>query len=150
MKIRLSTIAAITAAVVSGTALFWTSQTVQKQQSALSNLQRTANSERESMRVLRAEWDYLNRPDRLEKIARETLGMEQPPVEAITDEGKAIPDIAAEDLITPKGIQPASYKIGKTPAAKKKIAAPVQGKTVPDSNSFQDRMDETKSGGGAQ
>lgn len=148
MKIRLSTIAAITAAVVSGTTLFWTSQTVQKQQSVLSALQRTANSERESIRVLRAEWDYLNRPQRLEKIARETLGMEQPTVEAITDEGKTLPDVTAEDLITPQGIQPASYKIGKTTAAKKKNAAPVRSTTVPDSNSFQDRIDETKKSGG--
>lgn len=75
---RLTILLAVTAAIVSGTALFRVSQQVQTAENEKSRLAAAVSSEREAIRVLNAEWDYLNRPDRLEDLAVEHLGMQPP------------------------------------------------------------------------
>ncbi len=77
-KIRISAVIAIGAAVLSGVALFLTAQKVQTAETRLQLLQDASASEKQSMRVLHAEWDYLNRPDRLEALARDHLNMTPP------------------------------------------------------------------------
>lgn len=88
---RVSTILAGAAAVLSGTGLFWVSQSVQESESRLYMLERSIESEREAIRVLRAEWDYLNRPERLEVLAEEYLGLESANVEALSGDAARIP-----------------------------------------------------------
>lgn len=91
MKImRVSTVVAVMFAVATGTMLFSTSQKVQKAERQLSKLTAEKNREQEAMRVLRAEWDYLNRPDRLEALASRYLGMKQPELATVTDDPKRI------------------------------------------------------------
>lgn len=53
--------------------LFQTSQRVTDGRQKLSVLQRDLMDEEETLRVLQAEWSYLNQPERLEKLSREYL-----------------------------------------------------------------------------
>jgi cell division protein FtsL len=75
---RISSILSLSAAVFMAVLLFWTSQDVQKKEHVLSGLKRELAHEKEAVSVLNVEWDYLNRPQRLEKMAREQLDMELP------------------------------------------------------------------------
>lgn len=72
--LRLSTLLPIAGAVAAGALLFWTSQNVQQSEDRLRHLQSSVKSETQTIRVLHAEWDYLNRPDRLEELAIRHLG----------------------------------------------------------------------------
>ena len=56
--------------------LFWTSQSVQNAERELKNLKQSSYNEAEMFRVLSSEWDYLNRPDRLEELAARYLNVE--------------------------------------------------------------------------
>ncbi len=60
-------------AVVASAVLFHTSQKVSDGRQHLANLQQNITTEEESIRVLQAEWSYLNQPERLEKLARQYL-----------------------------------------------------------------------------
>jgi cell division protein FtsL len=124
---RVSTIVTVTAAVISGTMLFATSQKVQKAERQLSKLTAEKNREQESMRVLRAEWDYLNRPDRLEALASRYLGMKQPELASVTDDPKriAIPVPPVQIVGTPSPLaQQAVYQ----PAAPARAPVAVEQK----------------------
>lgn len=74
---RLSGLFCIVFAVVAGTLLFKTSQSVQRAEQDLSEVQKQVRTENESLRILTAEWDYLNRPERLEKLTLENLDMDE-------------------------------------------------------------------------
>lgn len=89
---RLSACLAIVAATASGAMLFTTSQKTQEAESRHYRLQAERLKERETIRVLRAEWDYLNRPDRLETLAGEYLGMQRPDVAAILHDVAVLPE----------------------------------------------------------
>jgi hypothetical protein len=82
-------------AVFLGALLFQTSQSVQKAEKKLSEISRNTGNEQESLRVLSAEWDYLNRPERLERLALDNLDLDAD----ITHETKAIEK--AEDIPEP-------------------------------------------------
>lgn len=58
-----------------GTVLFHTSQRVTDGRARLDALAADTGKEQESIRVLNAEWSYLNQPARLEKLAREHLAL---------------------------------------------------------------------------
>lgn len=65
---RLSTVAVLILAVLSGVSLFWVSQQVQQLEREQRMIRQQVASEQEGIRVLVAEWDYLNRPERLERL----------------------------------------------------------------------------------
>ena len=73
--IKLSSVTALLLALLAGGALFWVSQQVQQTEREQRQLQRIVSQEEEAIRVLNAEWDYLNRPDRLERMANAYLDM---------------------------------------------------------------------------
>lgn len=75
---RLSAFLAVSGAVAAGALLFWTSQNVQQAEVRLAAVEKAVRGERQSIRVLNAEWAYLNRPDRLEDLAIEYLGLSTP------------------------------------------------------------------------
>ena len=56
-----------------GIALFHTSQKVHDEREKLAHLSQSIGKEEESIRVLQAEWGYLNQPHRLEKLAQNYL-----------------------------------------------------------------------------
>lgn len=51
---------------------------VQGQERELTALKASLVSEQEAIRVLKAEWSYLNQPERLQTLAREHLPLKQP------------------------------------------------------------------------
>ena len=83
---RLSTLMAVTCAAVSGALLFSTAQKVQQADQEMRRVQGAVKQEEQTIRVLRAEWDYLNRPDRLETLVRSNLDLEQARPEAVRND----------------------------------------------------------------
>ena len=79
--IRLSGLFSIFLAVGSGALLFWASQSVQRAENNLAEMKNYSAREAEALRVLSTEWDYLNRPDRLEKLVSENLDIDEVPAE---------------------------------------------------------------------
>lgn len=61
--------------VIVGGFLFQTTQRVNDGRGRLAVLTQEIQQEEESLRVLQAEWSYLNQPDRLEKLSREYLNL---------------------------------------------------------------------------
>lgn len=60
-------------AVAAGALLFKTSQQVTDGRQHLANITADIRREEDSLRVLQAEWSYLNQPDRLEKLSAQYL-----------------------------------------------------------------------------
>ena len=72
--------------------LLYTSQSVQKSEDRLAAIQSGSNSEQEAIRVLKAEWAYLNNPARLERLAQEFLALEPMSPDDILSEPAYLPD----------------------------------------------------------
>ncbi len=72
---RKSTLLWLVLAAFCGTALFHTSQKVHDERNKLAALNASIANEKESIRVLNAEWGYLNNPQRLETLAKTYLHM---------------------------------------------------------------------------
>ena len=71
--------------IVAGYAMLRVGMEVEGLEDRLSDLNRQAMQEQEATHVLRAEWSYLNRPERLSELSRELLPNLQPPdVDRIT------------------------------------------------------------------
>lgn len=63
-------------AALCGGVLFQTASRVNDGLSRLANINGSIKKEDESLRVLQAEWSYLNQPERLEKLSKKYLGLE--------------------------------------------------------------------------
>jgi cell division protein FtsL len=82
---------------LSGTVLLHTSQRVQNAEVKLEHLESSVSREQEKIRLLKAEWASLNRPERLEKMAREFLNLVPPQPETMVDEVSVLPDVPESD-----------------------------------------------------
>lgn len=101
----------LSAACLAGTALFHTSQDVQDARIELRQVETEIAKEKDSIRVLQAEWNYLNRPERLEKLAKKHLDLERTPGERL---------VALSDLVLPampKPVETVENADTETPAA---------------------------------
>lgn len=83
------------------TFLFSTSQSVQQAESRLEDLRAALAREKQSVRVLRAEWDYLNRPDRIEALAQRYLDLVPPAGEELIASIDALAPAMTEAPPTP-------------------------------------------------
>ncbi|MGZ9109064.1 MAG: cell division protein FtsL [Micavibrio sp.] len=158
MKIRLSTILSLTLAAGAGFILFQTSQNVQQAERDLRNVQTALAKEQDAMRVLETEWDYLNRPDRLEDLARQHLKMEASSPAALVGDSGDLPDAGVPVVPLHKPalkIQPAVMKAENSdhsvPANELPMPAPVTNDARQQFNTLLDDLtrQEPASGGGA-
>lgn len=108
--LKLSSFTALLLALLAGGALFWISQQVQQTEREQRRLLQIVTQEEEAIRVLNAEWDYLNRPDRLEAMAKTYLRMTPSQPDDLLREASAIPEPRAIPL-PPKG-RPAFVEAG--------------------------------------
>ncbi len=83
--IRLSMIIWVMVLAVSAFALYSVKFKVQTLRSQIAEVEEQLESERESMNVVAAEWAYLNRPDRIQKLAAAYLSTKEVTVEQIAE-----------------------------------------------------------------
>lgn len=114
---RKATIFWLAAAAFCGTVLFYTSQQVTDGRARLAGMEREMLREEESIRVLQAEWSYLNQPDRLEKLSAQYLQLQ--PLH-----GRQFATLAE------LAIAPAPEEQAPAQAAKPPVAVPVAAKPV--------------------
>ena len=112
--LKFSSLFAFVMAVLSGATLFWVSQQVQELEREQRQISSVIDQEQEATRVLSAEWDYLNRPDRLEDLARTYLNMEPMKVESAIASVNDIP-MPEEPPAEPMLAGSDGEKIDKTP-----------------------------------
>ena len=154
-KIRVSAILAIVAAVLAGVALFLTAQKVQMAEARLQQLQDNTASEKQSMRVLHAEWDYLNRPDRLEALARDRLNMTPPQAGEVVGSPAGLADPVPAPAPAHKPIVKAQPAVLRAPVASVPDPAaaamekPVAPQPATDRRSFQDLLTDLDKKGAA-
>ncbi len=91
---RVSTLLALTLSASSGFMLFSTAQKVQQADSEQRRMQVSVAQEEQTIRVLRAEWDYLNRPDRLEALVKNNLELIPAQPDSVRDDASDLPGIA--------------------------------------------------------
>ena len=143
---RISNLLSLLVATLFGVLLFWTSQAVQQKEDQLHDLKKNLAQETETMRVLDVEWDYLNRPQRLEKMASENLGMELPSASEVVKNANDIPE--PQPLLVPFDPNLAQEVSAKPPQKKKSI--PMKAETISpsaaDKQSF-DKLIEGLDGG---
>lgn len=91
--LRLRTVFIFGVAAMLGGVLLHTSQAVQNAETEVERLDAAVEEERESIRVLQAEWQYLNNPERLEALAKDYLELVAPAPEQMRDDIGPLPDI---------------------------------------------------------
>jgi hypothetical protein len=142
---RRMTILWLALAAICSAVLFHTSQQVTDGRAKLAGLSQDARKEEESIRVLQAEWSYLNQPDRLEKLSQQYLalsalkGQQFTKLESIPDRpapvaeaAPAAPALVAEEAPKPLPIAAAEKPAAEKPAAEKPAAtsATTPGTTI--------------------
>lgn len=131
MKIfRISNLLSLMLATFFGVLLFWTSQSVQTKENELAKAKKELTHEEETLRVLSVEWDYLNRPQRLEKLAIEQLGMEPAGGKEVIKTVNDIPEPIDMPVMEETYTQPVSFaaepKAAPQPAPKKETVSPAK------------------------
>lgn len=96
--VRPSSLFSIVLAAAAAGVLFWVSQLVQESEVKKAQIAQSLAHEKEALRVLKAEWDYLNRPDRLEAMAQRYLNMVPVTTETVLRPEKDIPEPLEEKL----------------------------------------------------
>jgi hypothetical protein len=94
-------------AALLGTALFVTSGEVQHAEKKYRAAQEKLDATKAAIKILQAEWAYLNRPDRLEELATSYLRLAPQPVPTIARSVALLPD-EAEDEAAPTADIPAA------------------------------------------
>lgn len=97
-KIRLRTLSVFAVACIMGALLLRVSQNVQVAEQKLAELTTTIDQEKNSIRLLNAEWAYLNNPERLEKLSAQYLELMPPQPSVIATVPDQIPARTSEIL----------------------------------------------------
>lgn len=146
MKIlKLSVLLSVAGAIFAGAMLFMTSQKVQQKEDVLAALERSSKQEAAHIRVLRAEWDYLNRPDRLERLVSDHMGMDVPESTHLLQDADHVPEprMVAPPSRKPQFFaQPVSTSSGGAQVTPKEKPLPVR-----EEDNFSKLLGKLKKGG---
>lgn len=105
--IRLSTILWILLLAASAFGLYSVKFKVQTIRSQIADVSHQLDMERESLNVVAAEWAYLNRPDRLEKLAETYLSSKEVGVDQVADvQAIPFPQVQQASVATPSTTLP--------------------------------------------
>jgi len=97
------------------------SQRVQGLQRDIAHYDREIEQEKEKIRVLNAEWAYLNNPERLEALATGGYDLKMPQTEALVSNPAGVANIfTSDDSNTLSSISPASGAVSGTYLPKEK------------------------------
>jgi hypothetical protein len=80
-------------AAIAGAVLLHMSQKVGERERELARLTASVKKEQETIKVLQAEWAYLNSPRRLESLAARYLEMKKPSAEQFAVDYRIVPDV---------------------------------------------------------
>lgn len=140
---RISNLLSLALATFLGILLFWTSQAVQQKEDEFADIKGKYKHEQETLRVLGVEWDYLNRPQRLEKLAVEQLGMQAPGAKEMV---RTVSDIPEPIVIPNKSVyhDVAVKPVPAPQAPKKEMIAPART----EKQSFEKLIQELDAEGG--
>lgn len=119
-KIRLRFLVVFVMAACSGALLLRVSQNVQHAEENLAQLQAAIAQEENSTSFLKAEWAYLNNPERLEKLANKYTDLVPPSTAMMAVDANDVPPrvqekITPEDAAASSMIQPAALQIKEKP-----------------------------------
>lgn len=84
----------------SGAALMHISHSVQRLEKEVAENQKIIDQEKEAIRVLRAEWAYLNTPERLEQMASRGMAMAVPETKKVISDIENLPLPTQEEAIS--------------------------------------------------
>ncbi|MBP9173617.1 MAG: cell division protein FtsL [Aestuariivirga sp.] len=85
--------------LVSGFILYSLEHSTRGLERNIAKLQRGISEERESIKVLGAEWSSLMRPDRLQKLAQENLKLQTVTASQFISEGELAERVPAEPIV---------------------------------------------------
>lgn len=102
---------------LSGAVLLHTSQSVQQAEERLEAMELAKQQEEEKIRMLRAEWETLNRPERLERLADEFLDMVPPSPDQMSGEAEILPETAPVQYEREEERAPVLQPVSMAPAA---------------------------------
>ena len=133
--IRITTLLWVALLVIAGGTVMHVSYQVRHVEQRLSELNRDTRLEQDKLRILSAEWDTLNDPQRIDELAKRHLTLESTPIARVvaldaiplklSDEQLA--KLAAAPLAKgPKAQAPASLVVAKKPDIVVKAPAPPQ------------------------
>lgn len=108
MKKNMRALMVFVLAGLGGAALLHVSQLVQQSEDELARIEENITQEKEYMRVLNAEWSYLNRPQNLEALAREYLDLVPPGTEPIMAAPSDLPPAPKNDEGMDGALKPVS------------------------------------------
>lgn len=128
---RISSLLSLLSAILCGVLLFWTSQAVQQQESRLEKAKKELVHETETVRVLAVEWDYLTRPQRLEELAHQLLGMEAPTTKELLQDVSDIPEPQMPDPEVFSGQEVQTYSISLSAKKNEVLDPSKQEKIIP-------------------
>ncbi len=132
---RLSNIFSWSLAFLLGAVLFHVSQSVQRAENQLRDLNHKVNLELEAIRVLEAEWAYLNAPTLLEDLAQSHLKVEELSADQVMDEVADIPSVELPVILKVKPVY-VSSKVSAS-AKKEKSRSVTPAKSLPVKNVIQ-------------
>lgn len=116
-KIRLRTLFVFLCASLLGAGLLRVSHNVQQAEQQLAELNRSIEQEKNSIRLLNAEWAYLNNPERLEKLSAQYLDLMPPQPAAIISTPAEIP-AKGEEIMAILHEAPQAVSAGSQPSVR--------------------------------
>ena len=110
--------------IISAAALMHISGSVQQLERDIVHYERAIDQEKEKIRVLKAEWAYLNNPERLEALAAGGYDMHTPKTDALISDPARLPNMFTSEQDALNSITPAS---GVSPQNKRFLHPQKQG-----------------------